>query len=282
MMIRPRWQLLAHGGAAFAFPLLFVLAPLAAFLVYSFWRVENNQLVADFTFANYLEFLRNDIYPRVFTGTLKLAAQVTAIGLLLGYPVAYFVWRRRGRLRYLLLLVSVVPLFMSYIIKLYAMRSILGLHGFLNKALVGLGLLDAPSMALLYNQRAVLITMAVVYLPFAILPVFVSLERIPLGLIHASADLGARPGRTFLHVVLPLSLPGTIVGGLFVFILAMGDFVTPQMVGGTAGFTYGRVIQSQFGMGFNWPLGAALAVILLLVVLAAIGLAGLIGRRSRV
>ena len=281
-MIRPRAHLLAHSAAAFAFPLLFVLAPLLAFLAYSFWRVENNQLIPDFTLANYLEFFRNDIYPRVFVGTLKLATQVMAIGLLLGYPVAYFIWRRRGRWRYALLLVSVVPLFMSYIIKLYAMRSILGLNGFLNKALVALGLLDAPSLAFLYNQRAVLITMAVVYLPFAILPVFLSLERIPLGLIQASADLGARPGQSFRHVVLPLSLPGTIVGGLFVFILAMGDFVTPQMVGGTVGFTYGRVIQSQFGMGFNWPLGSALAVILLIVVLAVIGLAAAIGRRSRV
>jgi spermidine/putrescine transport system permease protein len=281
-MIRPRSHLAAHSAAAFAFPLLFVLAPLVAFLVYSFWRVENNQLIADFTLANYLEFFRNEIYPRVFVGTLKLATEVMGIGLLLGYPVAYFIWRRRGRWRYALLLISVVPLFMSYIIKLYAMRSILGLNGFLNKALVALGLLDAPSLAFLYNQRAVLITMAVVYLPFAILPVFLSLERIPLGLIQASADLGARPGQSFRHVVLPLSLPGTIVGGLFVFILAMGDFVTPQMVGGTVGFTYGRVIQSQFGMGFNWPLGSALAVILLIVVLAVIGLAAAIGRRSRV
>ena len=281
-MIRPRSHSLAHSAAAFAFPLAFVLAPLVAFLVYSFWRVENNQLIADFTFANYLEFFRNEIYPRVFVGTLKLATEVMAIGLLFGYPVAYFIWRRRGRWRYALLLVSVVPLFMSYIIKLYAMRSILGLNGFLNKALVALGLLDAPSLAFLYNQRAVLITMAVVYLPFAILPVFLSLERIPLGLIQASADLGARPGQSFRHVVLPLSLPGTIVGGLFVFILAMGDFVTPQMVGGTVGFTYGRVIQSQFGMGFNWPLGSALAVILLIVVLGVIGLAAAIGRRSRV
>jgi len=281
-MIRPRSHSLAHSAAAFAFPLAFVLAPLVAFLVYSFWRVENNQLIADFTFANYLEFFRNEIYPRVFVGTLKLATEVMAIGLLLGYPVAYFIWRRRGRWRYALLLVSVVPLFMSYIIKLYAMRSILGLNGFLNKALVALGLLDAPSLAFLYNQRAVLITMAVVYLPFAILPVFLSLERIPLGLIQASADLGARPRQSFRHVVLPLSLPGTIVGGLFVFILAMGDFVAPQMVGGTVGFTYGRVIQSQFGMGFNWPLGSALAVILLIVVLGVIGLAAAIGRRSRV
>ena len=121
----------------------------------------------------------------------------------------------------------------SYIIKIYAIRSLLGPLGFVNQALIAPGLLDRPSTALLFNQRAVLITMVLIYLPFAILPIFLSLERVPRGLLAASADLGATGWQTFRLVVLPLSLPGTIVGGLFAFVLAMGDFVTPQMVGGT-------------------------------------------------
>ncbi|MBX6320264.1 MAG: ABC transporter permease [Rhodospirillaceae bacterium] len=269
-------------GLTFAFPLAFILAPLAAFLVYSLFRVEANRIVPDLTLANYVKFFTDPIYIRVFNGTVLLAAEVMGIGLLLGYPVALFIWRRPARLRYPLLLVCILPLFMSYIIKLYAVRALLGLHGFLNQALVWLGVLEAPSMLFLFNQTAVLITMAVVYLPFAILPIFLSLERIPRALILASADLGGRPGQTFRHVVLPLSLPGTIVGGLFAFILALGDFVTPQMVGGTAGFTYGRVIQSQIGMGFNWPFAAALSTILLVASLAVIVLAGRLNRRSRV
>jgi spermidine/putrescine transport system permease protein len=268
--------------AAYAFPAAFVLAPLGTFLIYSFWRVENNRLVPDFTLANYVEIYQKALYATVFSGTLLLAAKVMAISLCLGYPVAYFIWRREDRLRYLLLLMSVLPLFMSYIIKLYAMRSILGLNGFLNKFLVAIGILDGPSMVFLFNQTAVLITMAVVYLPFAILPIFLSLERVPPALAAASADLGGTAWQTFRYVTLPLSLPGTVIGGLFAFILALGDFVTPQMVGGTTGFTYGKVVWSQFGMGFNWPLGAALGVVLLVAVLAVIALAGFIGRRSRV
>jgi len=275
-LLRTAWAVLSWGV-----PLVFVVLPLAAFLIYSVWSVEENQLVRDLTLANYREVASNPIYRTVFFGTVLLALEVTAIGLALGYPVAWFIWRLDGRLRYLVLLFAVLPLFMSYIIKLYAMRSLLGLDGLLNAALVWAGLLDRPSRLFLFNQTAVLITMAVVYLPFAVLPIFLSLERIPPALAHASADLGGRPWQTFRHVVLPLSLPGTVVGGLFVLVLALGDFVTPQMVGGTKGFTYGRLIWSQFGMAFNWPFGASMAVILLAVALAVIALAGAITRASR-
>ena len=138
--------------------------------------------------------------------------------------VAWFVWRQRGRGRNILLLLTVLPLFMSYIVKLYALRAALGLNGLLNQALVGMGILAEPSKAFLYNQRAVLMTMTVIFLPFVILPVFISLERIPFRLLEASYDLGAAPLRTFRRVVLPLSLPGTVAGALFVFVLAMGLF----------------------------------------------------------
>ncbi len=136
--------------------------------------------------------------------------------------------------------------------------------------LVHTGILDAPSKLFIFNQTAVMITMAVIYLPYAILPIFLSLERISPSLMAASADLGGRPGQTFRHVVLPLSLPGSIVGALFVMVLALGDYLTPQMVGGNQGFTFGRAIWSQFGMAFNWPFGAALAVVLLLSVVLII------------
>jgi spermidine/putrescine transport system permease protein len=272
---------LAWSVAAWAFPTLAVLLPLVSFLAISFWRVENNALVPAFTLANYAELVTNPIYLRVLSGTGLLALQVMLVCLLFGYPVALFVWRRQGLARWALLFATALPLFLSYIIKLYAIRSLLGPMGFINQGLLALGLIDRPSTALLFNQRAVLIAMALVYLPFAVLPIFLSLERVPRSLLAASADLGASEGQTFRHVVLPLSLPGTIVGGLFAVVLAMGDFVTPQMVGGTTGFTYGRAIQSQFGMAFNWPFGAALAVLLLAASLLVIGLGGLIQGRSR-
>ncbi len=148
--------------------------------------------------------------------------------------------------------------------------------------LLGLGVLDRPSHIFLFNQRAVLITMAVIYLPFVILPIFLALERIPRSLLHASVDLGAGAWATFRRVVLPLSLPGTIAGALFAFVLALGDFITPQMVGGTTGFTIGRVIFSQFGLAYDWPFGAAMAAVLLAVALAGIAMAGFAASRQRV
>ncbi len=268
--------------AVFAVPALLVLVPLASFLRYSFYSVENSQLVAEPGLGNYAEFLTNPIYPQVFGQTLLLCLEVTGVGLVIGYPIAYFIWRQRPRLRYLLLLLSVLPLFMSYIIKVYVMRSILGLNGLLNGLLLWSGILDRPSMVFLYNQTAILITMAVIFLPFAILPIFLSLERIPKTLLHASADLGGPPWRTFRHVVLPLSLPGTVAGALFTFVLALGDFVTPQMVGGTTGFTFGRVIWSQFGMAYNWPFGAALGTVLLATAVLIILAANRVSRRRRV
>jgi spermidine/putrescine transport system permease protein len=196
-----------------------------------------------------------------------------AINLLLGYPVAYVLASLDGRLKYHLVLALVIPLLMSYIIKIYAMRGILGPSGLLNQALILLGILDRPSDLFLFNMNAVLITMAVIMLPFMILPIFIALERIPRSLLDASADLGATPWQTFRRITLPMSLPGAVVGAMFCFVLALGDFLAPELVGGTQGFTFGRLVFSQFGMAFNWPLGAALSVVLLAVALAVIGLA---------
>jgi spermidine/putrescine transport system permease protein len=263
-------------------PVLFVVAPIGAFLVMSFWRVEGSAIIPDLTLDNYAGFFGNWTYFKTFLLTLWLCAQVTLIGVLLGYPIAWFIWKRRQRVRYPLLLLFVMPLFMSYIVKIYTMRSILGLNGFLNQILVSTGLLSAPSLVFLYNQTAILITMAVIFLPFVILPIFLSLERIPRSLVQASADLGAGAGTTFWRVVLPLSLPGTIAGALFAFVLALGDFVTPQMVGGPSGFTIGRVIWSQFGLAYNWPFGAAMGAVLFVFALLVIVAAGQVAARQRI
>ena len=268
--------------AVYGVPVLLILVPLATFLVYSFWITVDGRVVQTFTLANYIEFLAKPVYRGVFVGTLWLAGLVAATSLIFGYIVAYLVWRLEGRQRYFLLLLSVIPLAMNYIVKIYAMRNILGYNGVLNWLLVHLGLIDVPSKAFIFNQTAVLITMAVIYLPYAILPIFLSLERISPSLLAASADLGGRPGQTFRNVVLPLSLPGSIVGALFVMVLALGDYLTPQMVGGNQGFTFGRAVWSQFGMAFNWPFGAALAVVLLLSVVLIILVAAFISRRARV
>ncbi|MBZ9906468.1 ABC transporter permease [Mesorhizobium sp. BR115XR7A] len=260
---------------AFALPVIFVLVPLAIFLVYSFFSVDQGTIVHAPTVGNYVRFFTDPIFLPVFWNTIVLCVSVAVICILLAYPAAYFLTTLKGRWRYALLMLLLVPLLMSYVIKIYAIRSILGLNGFLNNALVALGILDQPSTLFVFNMNAILLTLSLLLIPFAILPIFLSLERIPQTLLRASDDLGASSLQTFLRITLPLSLPGVASAASFVFVLAIGDFLTPQMVGGISGFTFGRILYSQFGTAYNWPFGAALSVALAIVVIAAI----LIGER---
>jgi spermidine/putrescine transport system permease protein len=265
--------------ATFALPIAFILVPLSAFLVYSFFWVEGGQMRFSLTLLNYRRFFTDDIFLPVFWRTLILCLKVAGLAIAFGYPVAYLLASLEGRKKYSFAMLLVVPLLMSYVIKIYAIRSILGGTGFLNQALLAIGLIDQPLTYFVFNLNAVLLTLTALLIPFAILPIFLSLERIPRSLLEASADLGASGLQTFATVILPLSLPGLVAAGTFVFVLAIGDFLTPQMVGGQSGFTFGRIIYSQFGMAFNWPFGAALSVILAAVVVAAIALGALLGNR---
>lgn len=260
---------------AFALPVIFVLVPLAIFLGYSFFSVDEGTIVYGLSLGNYIRFFTDPIFLPVFWNTIVLCVSVAVICILLAYPAAYFLTTLKGRWRYALLMLLLVPLLMSYVIKIYAIRSILGLNGFLNKALVAVGILDQPSTLFVFNMNAILLTLSLLLIPFAILPIFLSLERIPQTLLRASDDLGASGWQTFLRITLPLSLPGVASAASFVFVLAIGDFLTPQMVGGISGFTFGRILYSQFGTAYNWPFGAALSVALAIVVICAI----LIGER---
>lgn len=270
---RGLWTALNFGP-----PAIFIVLPLLAFLLQSFWYMQDGQIVRSPTLDNYIRFATDGTSVPIFLKTCRLALEVSCITLLVGYPVAYLIWSLVPRQKAVLLLAFVVPLFMSYIVKVYAIRALLGRSGLLNQSLVFLGVLDQPTTALLFNLTAVKITLALILIPFTILPIYISLERIPSKLLDASADLGAGAWQTFRRIVLPLSMPGVMAGASFSFILAMGDFVTPQMVGGTTGFTFGRIIQSQFGMAYDWPFGAALSVVLLIVVLVVIGITHRLGR----
>lgn len=281
-MIAARPSSVAAALVIYGAPLLLILLPLAAFLITSLGSVSGGEVVIGPTLDNFAVLLSEPIYLQLLGASLLMAAAVATIGVVLGFVVAYLVWRLRGRARYIVLLLTVIPLSMNYVVKIYAMRGILGYNGYLNGLLQWAGIIDEPSRLLLFNRPAVLIVMAVIYLPYAILPIFLALERISPALIGAAADLGARPGRIFRTIILPLGTPGAILAGLFVVLLALGDFLTPQMVGGNRGFTFGSVVWSQFGLAFNWPLGAALASVLLLIVLALMATAQKISARIRV
>ena len=266
---------------AYGLPLVFIIAPLLSFLTYSFFRLEKGQIVRDFSLLNYRRFFTDAIFVPVLWQTCLLCLAVAGLATLIGYPVAFLLANLNGRRRYLLLLMVLVPLLMSYIIKIYAIRSILGGNGFLNRFLLWAGLIDEPLSLFVFNLNAVLLALTVLLIPFAILPIFLSLERIPRSLVEASSDLGASNLQTFARIVLPLSLPGIATAATFVFVLAIGDFLTPQMVGGQSGFTFGRIVYSQFGTAFNWPFGAALATILALVVIAVIAAGNRLERRLK-
>ena len=266
---------------AYGLPAVFILAPLLSFLAYSFFHMENGQIVRDLSLSNYRRFFSDAVFLPVLWQTCLLCLGVAALAILFGYPVALFLATRRGRRRHFLLLMVLVPLLMSYIIKIYAIRSILGGKGFLNQFLQWAGITSEPLTIFVFNLNAVLLSLTVLLIPFAILPIFLSLERIPRDLIEASSDLGASGFRTFASIILPLSLPGVATAATFVFVLAIGDFLTPQMVGGQSGFTFGRIVFSQFGTAFNWPFGAALAAILALVVISVISIGNRLERRGR-
>ncbi len=253
--------------------ILFILVPLASFLAYGFLPVVDNAVVYEPTLDNFVNIVSNASYRTTFLRTMQLALEVSVFNFVLGYATAYFIWRRPPAWRNALVIALAIPLLMSYIIKIYAMRGVLGTNGLLNSALLALGLVDEPVSALLFNLTAVRITLSVVLLPFMVLPICVALERIAPQVLQAAADLGASEIQTFRWVIMPLSLPGAIVGAMFTFVLASGDFLAPELVGGIEGFTYGRLVFSQFGLAFNWPLGAALSVLLLVVALAVISVA---------
>ena len=254
---------------AYGLPVAFILLPLLAFLAYSFFSVAGVTMSYAPTLMNYQRFFTDPVFLPVFWRTCLLCLEVAVLAVGFGYPVAFFLAGLEGRKKYTLLLLLMVPLLMSYVIKIYAIRSILGGNGFLNRALLALGLIDQPLTLFVYNLNAVLLTLTALLIPFAVLPIFLSLERIPRNLLEASADLGASNLQSFRRVVLPLSLPG------------IGDFLTPQMVGGLSGFTFGRIIYSQFGTAFNWPFGSALSVILAVVVILAIAAGAKLGGRQR-
>jgi spermidine/putrescine transport system permease protein len=267
------------GLVSYAVPLVFIVAPLGSFLAYSFFQMEEGQIVASLSLGNYARFFSDAIFLPVLAQTCLMCLAVAGLATVIGYPVAFLLASLRGRSRHFLLLMVLVPLLMSYIIKIYAIRSILGGNGFLNRFLLWSGLIDTPLTVFVFNLNAVLLTLTVLLIPFAILPIFLALERIPRSLVEASSDLGASGLQTFSRVVLPLSLPGVVTAVTFVFVLAIGDFLTPQMVGGQSGFTFGRIVYSQFGTAFNWPFGAALSAILAIVVICVIALGNLLERR---
>ncbi|WP_341912100.1 ABC transporter permease [Ferrovibrio terrae] len=246
---------------------VFFVLPMIAMLLYSFWRVADYQIVADFTLRNYQK-IGGPLYVGVFLATIKLSIYVTILSLLIGYPVAYFLARKVRRFKMTLLLLVILPLWTSYLVRTYAWMLILGTQGVINQALMGMGLISQPITWLLYSDFAVTIALVHIYMPYLILPLYAVLEKIDPSLLEAAWDLGGGRVRTFVSVILPLSLPGIASGCLFVFIPSMGAFVTPELLGGTRSIMIGSIIAQQFGVAYEYPFGSALALVLMGIIFA--------------
>lgn len=246
---------------------LFLLCAYVILFAHSFWSVRDGQIVRDFTLGNYKQIAGSPLYLQVLFRSMKIAGAVTLFALLLGYPVAYYL-SLHSRHKSLLFQLVIVPLWVSYLVRAYAWKTILGSDGVLNTSLQFLHITHEPVSALLYSPFAVVLTLTHIYTPFAFLPIFASLEHIPRNLIEASHDLGATPLQTFWRVILPLSLPGVIAGATFAFVLSLGDFLAPILVGGPSGIMISNIVVSLFGAAYDWPLGAAISLCMLVLVVA--------------
>jgi spermidine/putrescine transport system permease protein len=233
------------------------------------------------TLENYTELGTKSVYAYLLFKSLMVALAVTLITVLLAYPVAYFVsFHIKSDRKSLWLFLITIPFWTSYLLRVMSWKVILGYGGVLNSGLMGLGIIDEPLTSLLYNSNAVIITLTHAWAAFAILPIYVSLEKVDRSLIEAATDLGDGPFRRFLRVTLPLTLPGVISAILIVMIPTVGDFVTPKLVGGKDGVMIANAIQAQFGKASNWPLGAALSVTTMIIVSAMAGITVLIIRTA--
>lgn len=266
---RKRTNLLVLLFPATAWLLIFFIVPLLIVLLYSFLeRGTYGGVTWTFTLGNY-QRLANEIYLGVLWRSLWLAFITTVACLLIGYPLAFFIATRSPRWRNALVLLVIIPFWTNFLVRTYAWIVLLRQQGVVNVALQSLQLVDEP-LNLLFTPFAVTVGLIYGYLPFMVLPLYATIERFNFSLVEAAQDLGANDLRTFIRVVLPLTMRGIVTGSLLVFIPAVGAFVTPDILGGAKTLMVGNLIQNQFLKARNWPFGSALSMLLMAVVLVSV------------
>jgi len=259
---------------------LFLLTPYVLMFCYSFWSVSPAQtIVHQWNLENYRELAQKSVYPETLLRSMWIAARVTILALLLGYPLAYYLSFRAGKRKDLLYQLVIIPLWVSYLVRAYAWKTILGSDGVLNTLLQYVHITRHPLEFLLYSPFAVVLTLTHIYTPFTFLPIYASLEHIPRNLVEASHDLGASPAQTFCRVIFPLSIPGVLAGATFAFVLSLGDFLAPLLLGGPSGIMISNIVVSLFGAAYNWPLGAAISLCMLTLVVVLLFVAERLEKR---
>ena len=257
----------------------FLLLPYALMFAHSFWAVRDGVVVHEWNLQNFHTLISNPVYFEVLLRTMRIAASVMLLSILLGYPLAYYLSFHAGPRKELLYQLVIVPLWVSYLVRGYAWKTILGSTGVLNGFLQYLHITQQPVSYFLYSPFAVVLMLTHIYTPFVFLPIYAALEHIPRPLVEASQDLGASPRSTFFRVILPLSLPGLLAGATFAFLLSLGDFLAPLLVGGPSSTMIANIVQSLFGAANDWPLGASISVCILLITVSLLFLTESVERR---
>ncbi len=251
--------------------LAFLVFPYVRVLIQSFYTTDDfGILQTTFSIGSYQRFFTKELYYLTLLRTFGLAAVVTVVSLVVSIPLAYYIAFKATKNKTLLYTLIILPLWVSYIVRAYSWKIILGEAGILNSFLQFIGLIDSPISMLLYSDLAVVIGMVHIYTPFVLMPIYTAFEQIPKSLVEASKDLGANRFITFFKIVLPLSLPGIITGATFAFVLSLGDFLAPNLLGGSDTLFISNIFQNMFGTSNDKPLGSAIGIVLLIVVLVVL------------
>jgi spermidine/putrescine transport system permease protein len=256
------------------------LAPLGVLFIYSFFHVDFVTIVPALSLQNYVKVLSSATYRYLILKALANGAGIAAITVVIAYPVAFFIAKRIREVKAALLTALLIPLYTGDLVRIFAWRLILGREGVLNSFLIWTGLIKHPFEALLFSPIATTCVLVYDYLPFMVLGLWLGFETLDDHLFEAAADLGAGRATIFFRIVLPLTAPGLIAGALMVYALVVGDFLTPELIGGASGVTVISAIADLFGAAFDWPLGSAIAWTLLAAMVAAVAAFILLLRRT--
>jgi spermidine/putrescine transport system permease protein len=263
-------------GPPLAWLVLFFVVPLLLIAVFSL-RAGSGAVSPSAPWTpsveQYADVLGTPAFLRLLGLSVVVAMVIATLATVLAYPLAYFLAFRAGRRAALFLTLLLIPFAVSYLLRVMAWKLMLGPEGGINSLLATMGLTDEPIGLLLYSRPAVVITLVYVWVPFAALPIYAAMQRIDRGHLEAAADLGAGPWSRFWRVTVPLSVPGALATFFMVFIPTVGEYVTPSLVGGTDGIMYGNIIQGFFTRSANWPMGSAMAVVMLVLTLAVVAVA---------
>jgi spermidine/putrescine transport system permease protein len=269
-------------GPAAAWAGLFIVVPTVTIALMSFWRISNYHLVHEWNLASYGDFIHTAIYHNPLFFTLENAAIVAVVAVILSIVLAHFIHFHVQHHKIFFFGTVVIALWLGYLLRIFGWRIVLGREGVINGVLQEIGVISHPLSFLVFSRFAVILTQTHLAMPFAFIPIYAAMERLPRATMQAAGDLYASRTRAFIHVELPLISAGVITGATFAFVLAFGDYFAPVLVGAPASVTIGNIAADQFGAAFNWPLGAVIGVVMTLTVLLVMTVPALFGLARRI